>query len=174
MSSHRKLLITIWFIAFVCHFNILAASATLLAVNKGWCLTYDQSRPGTLVTFSRCRSSAAIGNQSYIGDHFDLLKRKPAALRWTLFLISQQSKRTSSSRFTNALSRSNVFARALYGLLLMMFTNYFYGAENVRGPPRYIGIRHCSDSYRHIILNVMNAHERDSFKVHSFRNAFAI
>ncbi len=59
MSSQkqRTLVLITGFITFYCYCNIPSVGATLLAVNKGWCLTYDQSRPGTLVTFSRCRSS---------------------------------------------------------------------------------------------------------------------
>jgi len=188
MSSGRKLLIAIGCIAFVCYLNTLTASATLLAVNKGWCLTYDQSRPGTLVTFSRCRSSDSrqnswqlltgprstttmiciSGSQQLcagvgINGRMYLMKRNP-------FLISQQWRKISGNRFTNVLSGPNFCAQAIksisddYQLLLFYGNDYDWTI-----PPRYIGMKPCSDSYQQMILDV-SVNGRTSFQNY-IRNA---
>lgn len=194
MSSRQQLLTKIGLIALFsfCYINIPAASATLLAVNKGWCLTYDQSRPGTLVSFSRCRSSDArqnswqlltgpgstttmiciSGSQRLcagigINGRMYLMKRNP-------FLIAQQWRKMSGNRFTNVLSGPNFCAEAIENRADDYYQLLFYGNDDDwRIPPRYIGMRPCSDSYQQMILNV-SVNARASFQSYFLWNAAVI
>ena len=191
MSSQkqRQFMLITGLVTYYCYFiNIPSAGATLLAVNKGWCLTYDQSSPGTLVTFSRCRSSDSrqnswqllngprsttviciSGSQQLcaglgINGRMVLMIRNP-------FLLSQQWRKISRNRLINALSGPNFCAQAIENISENnQLLSYFGRDFDWMIPPRYIGMRPCSDSYQQMVLNV-SFDARASYKNYHLRNA---